>query len=57
MERFLLNFTLVLILVYFYKITRNGLHILQLENYYVDRYVSKYQGYNSTINTNYMFLH
>ena len=39
MEKALLNFSLILILVYFYKITRHGLHILQLENYYVDRYV------------------
>lgn len=38
MEKILLNFSLILILVYFYKITRHGLHILQLENYYVDRY-------------------
>lgn len=38
MEKVLLNFSLILILVYFYKITRHGLHILQLENYYVDRY-------------------
>jgi UDP-N-acetylmuramoyl-tripeptide--D-alanyl-D-alanine ligase len=38
MERFLLNFSLILILIYFYKITRHGLHILQLENYYIDRY-------------------
>ncbi len=37
-EKVLLNFSLILILVYFYKITRHGLHILQLENYYVDRY-------------------
>ena len=39
MEKVLLNFSLILILVYFYKITRHGLHILQLENYYLDRYV------------------
>ena len=38
MERILLNFILILFLVYFYKITRYGLHILQLENYYLDRY-------------------
>ena len=49
MERFLLNFTLVLILVYFYKITRNGLHILQLENYYVDRYVVWMKRYIKTV--------
>lgn len=38
MEKVLLNFSLILILVYFYRITRHGLHILQLENYYLDRY-------------------
>ena len=38
MEKVLLNFSIVLILIYFYKITRHGLHILQLENYYIDRY-------------------
>lgn len=49
MERFLLNFALVLILVYFYKITRNGLHILQLENYYVDRYAVWMKRYIKTV--------
>ena len=49
MERFLLNFTLILILVYFYKITRNGLHILQLENYYVDRYAVWMKRYIKTV--------
>ena len=39
MEKVLLNFNLILILIYFYKVTRHGLHILQLENYYLDRYV------------------
>jgi len=39
MEKVLLNFSLILILVYFYRITRHGLHILQLENYYLDRYL------------------
>lgn len=38
MEKVLLNFNLILILIYFYRITRHGLHILQLENYYIDRY-------------------
>ena len=38
MERVLLNISLILILVYFYRVTRHGLHILQLENYYIDRY-------------------
>lgn len=49
MEKFLLNFALVLILVYFYKITRNGLHILQLENYYVDRYAVWMKRYIKTV--------
>lgn len=39
MEKVLLNFSLILVLIYFYKITRHGLHIWQLENYYLDRYV------------------
>ena len=38
MEKVLLNFCLILILTYFYIVTRHGLHILQLENYYIDRY-------------------
>ena len=38
MEKVLSNISLILILIYFYKITRHGLHILQLENYYIDRY-------------------
>ena len=49
MERFLLNFALVLILIYFYKITRNGLHILQLENYYVDKYAVWMKRYIKTV--------
>lgn len=49
MERFLLNFALILILVYFYKITRNGIHILQLENYYVDRYAVWMKRYIKTV--------
>ena len=38
MEKVLLNFSLFLIFIYFVKITRHGLHILQLENYYISRY-------------------
>lgn len=38
MEKVLLNFSLFLFFVYFYRITRHGLHILQLENYYTSRY-------------------
>ena len=34
----LLNISLFLFVVYFYKKIRHGLHILQLENYYNDRY-------------------
>ena len=34
----LLNISLALFVVYFYKKVRHGLHILQLENYYNDRY-------------------
>lgn len=40
MEKVLLNFNLFLLLIYFYRITRHGLHILQLENYYLSRYTN-----------------
>ena len=36
----LLNVSLLLFLIYFYKKNRHGLHILQLENYYNDRYLA-----------------
>ncbi len=39
MEIILVNIILVLVLVYFYRVTRHGLHILQLENYYINRYL------------------
>ena len=39
MEVFLLNFNLLLFLIFSYKKVRHGLHILQLENYYNDRYL------------------
>ena len=39
MEKVLLNFSLVLFIVYFMKKNRHGLHILQLESYYNDRYL------------------
>ena len=39
MEVFLLNFNLFLFLIFAYKKVRHGLHILQLENYYNDRYL------------------
>ena len=38
METILLNICLILFAIYFYKKIRHGLHILQLENYYNDRY-------------------
>ena len=38
MEKILLNICLVFFIIYFYKKNRHGLHILQLENYYNDRY-------------------
>ena len=38
MERILLNINIFLFAIYFYKKIRHGLHILQLENYYNDRY-------------------
>jgi len=36
----LANVSLLLFLIYFYKKVRHGLHILQLENYYNDRYAA-----------------
>ena len=33
------NFVLILFIIYFYRTNRHGLHILQLEHYYTDRYV------------------
>lgn len=39
MEKVLLNINLILFLIFFYKKTKQGLHILQLENYYNDRYI------------------
>ena len=38
MEIFLLNLCLVFFVIYFAKKNRHGLHILQLESYYNDRY-------------------
>ncbi|MBR3697316.1 MAG: UDP-N-acetylmuramoyl-tripeptide--D-alanyl-D-alanine ligase [Clostridia bacterium] len=35
-----LNISLLLFYIYFYKKIRHGLHILQLENYYNDRYIT-----------------
>ena len=40
MEKFLVNIVLLLFFVYFYQRTRHGLHILQLENYYISRYAA-----------------
>lgn len=39
MEKILLNISLIFLTCYFYKIVRHGLHMLQLENYYLSRYV------------------
>ena len=38
MQNILIGVNLVLFLIFFYKRAREGLHILQLENYYNDRY-------------------
>ena len=40
MEKVLLEFNLFLFLIFSYKKIRHGLHILQLENYYNDRYLA-----------------
>ncbi len=39
MQSIFVSLNLFLFLIFFYKIAREGLHILQLENYYNDRYV------------------
>ena len=39
MEKVLLNLSLVFFVFYFIKKNRHGLHILQLESYYNDRYL------------------
>lgn len=57
MEKVLLNFSLILILVYFYRVTRHGLHILQLENYYIDRYAVWMKRYfNKVVNIKVIML-
>ena len=38
MEKILVNFNILIAIVFFYQRFRHGLHILQLENYYNDRY-------------------
>jgi len=38
MQNLLIGINLILFLIFFYKRAREGLHILQLENYYNDRY-------------------
>ena len=38
MEKVLVNIVLLLFFIYSYQRTRHGLHILQLENYYIDRF-------------------
>ena len=38
MEKLLLNFSLLLTLIYLYKLTRHGIHMLQLESYFLSRY-------------------
>ena len=40
MEKVLINLCFILFIVYFYKKNRQGIHILQLENYYNDRYAN-----------------
>ena len=39
MSIYLSNLILILFLIYIYRTNRHGLHILQLEHYYKDRYV------------------
>ena len=49
MEIVLVNIVLLLFLVFFYQRTRHGLHILQLENYYNDRYAVLMTRYIKTV--------
>lgn len=51
MSIYLSNIILVLFLIYIYRTNRHGLHILQLEHYYTDRYV-KWMKENSNITFN-----
>lgn len=51
MSIYLSNIVLVLFLIYIYRTNRHGLHILQLEHYYTDRYV-KWMKENSNITFN-----
>ena len=39
MSIYLSNLILILFIIYLYRTNRHGLHILQLEHYYTDRYV------------------
>ena len=49
MERVLLNISLLLLLIYFYRIARHGLHIVQLSNYYLDKYWAWTKRYKTTV--------
>ena len=49
MERFLTNVSLLVFLIFFYQRIRHGLHILQLENYYNDRYIVWMKRYISKV--------
>ena len=49
MQNILIGFNLFLFLILFYKRAREGLHILQLENYYNDRYLSWMKRYTKKV--------
>ena len=49
MSIYLSNLVLILFIIYFYKTNRHGLHILQLEHYYTDRYAKWMQENSKTI--------
>ena len=49
MSIFLSNVVLILFIIYFYRTNRHGLHILQLEHYYTDRYAKWMQENSKTI--------
>ncbi len=49
MEKIFVNVILILFFIYFYQRIRHGLHILQLENYYNDRYIVWMKRYKNKV--------
>lgn len=55
LQTILYNLTLILFMIYFYKKTKNGLHMLQLESYKNERYL-KWVKQNKNINVTELIL-